>query len=125
MNSYYTNRTEGEHTRPTDIERALRKDFSGDADVARRQRLAVAHIQTEVECECQIEDKQIAGEAVVPWLYSRAALEWLHLQLCGNLTPQDLTLVNGTLLQPGQIRTRAVALGVHEAPSAADVPVFF
>ena len=28
MNSYYTNRIEGEHTRPSDIERALQQNFS-------------------------------------------------------------------------------------------------
>jgi hypothetical protein len=27
MNSYYTNRIEGEHTRPSDIERALQQNF--------------------------------------------------------------------------------------------------
>ena len=27
MNSYYTNRIEGQHTRPVEIEQALRRDF--------------------------------------------------------------------------------------------------
>ena len=40
MNSYYTNRIEGDHTRPSDIERALQQDFSASADLARKQRLA-------------------------------------------------------------------------------------
>ena len=31
MNSYYTNRIEGQHTRPHEIEQALRQDFSKDA----------------------------------------------------------------------------------------------
>ena len=30
MNSYYTNRMEGEHTRPSDIDKALQQDFSAD-----------------------------------------------------------------------------------------------
>ena len=42
MNSYYTHRIEGEHTRPSDIERALVQDFSANADLARKQRLAAA-----------------------------------------------------------------------------------
>ena len=54
MNSYYTNRIEGEHTRPSDIERALQKDFSANADLARKQRLAVAHIRTEQLCEAEV-----------------------------------------------------------------------
>src|SRR5258706_5001371 len=31
MNSYYTNRIEGEHTRPSDIDRPLQNDFSSNA----------------------------------------------------------------------------------------------
>lgn len=124
MNSYYTNRIEGQHTRPADIERALRKDFSGEADVARRQRLAVAHIQTEIECERRLQEMGEAGVNVVPWLYSTPALEWMHGQLFGGLAAADLTLVDGSLLEPGQLRTRAVAVGVHEAPMPPAVPAF-
>ena len=47
MNSYYTNRIEGQHTRPHEIEQALRQDFSQDAALAAKQRLAVAHIEAE------------------------------------------------------------------------------
>ena len=124
MNSYYTNRIEGEHTRPSDIERALLKDFSKESDVARRQRLAVSHIQTEIACERLIQAKLDSGETVVPWLYSTQALEWLHLQLFGGLTPEDLTLADGSLLTPGQVRTRGVAVGIHEAPNAKALPAF-
>ena len=124
MNSYYTNRIEGEHTRPSDIERALLKDFSKESDVARRQRLAVSHIQTEIACERLIQAKLDSGETVVPWLYSTQALEWLHLQLFGGLTPEDLTLADGSLLTPGQVRTRGVAVGIHEAPNAEALPAF-
>ena len=124
MNSYYTNRIEGEHTRPSDIERALLKDFSKESDVARRQRLAVSHIQTEIACERLIQAKLDSGETVIPWLYSTQALEWLHLQLFGGLTPEDLTLADGSLLTPGQVRTRGVAVGIHEAPNAKALPAF-
>ena len=51
MNSYCTNRIEGQHTRPHEIEPALRKNFSGDAGLAARQRLAVAHIEAEAAIE--------------------------------------------------------------------------
>ena len=124
MNSYYTNKIEGEHMRPSDIERALLKDFSKESDVARRQRLAVSHIQTEITCERLIQAKLDSGETVIPWLYSTQALEWLHLQLFGGLTPEDLTLADGSLLTPGQVRTRGVAVGIHEAPNAEALPSF-
>ena len=34
MNSYYSNRIEGQHTRPHEIDQALRRDFSKDAKLA-------------------------------------------------------------------------------------------
>ena len=120
MNFYYTNRIEGEHTRPADIERALRQDFSTESNVARRQRLAVSHIQTEIVCERVIREKLDAGENVVSWLYSTPALQWMHLQLFGSLNQEDLLLADGSLLVPGHIRTRGVAVGNHEAA----VPAF-
>ncbi|MCX7178128.1 MAG: Fic family protein, partial [Proteobacteria bacterium] len=51
MNSYYSNRIEGQSTHPLNIERALRRDFSEQPDVARLQRLALAHIEAEQELE--------------------------------------------------------------------------
>ena len=42
MNSYYTNRIEGQHTRPAELEQALRQNFSKDEKLAARQRLAIA-----------------------------------------------------------------------------------
>lgn len=44
MNSFYTNKIEGQHTEPLLIERAMNKDFSSQPDEARKQRIAVAHI---------------------------------------------------------------------------------
>ena len=51
MNSYYTNRIEGQHTRPSDIERALLRQVNSDSEIARRQRLAVSHLEAERELE--------------------------------------------------------------------------
>jgi hypothetical protein len=53
MNSYYSNKIEGQHTLPLEIEQALRNDYAKDADKARRQRLARAHIETELRLEAQ------------------------------------------------------------------------
>jgi len=44
MNCYYSNLIEGHDTRPIDIERALRKDYSKDKKKRDLQREAVAHI---------------------------------------------------------------------------------
>ncbi len=125
MNSYYTNRIEGEHTRPIDIERALQKDFSANADLARRQRLAVAHIRTEQSCEAEV-DRRVAASADdgARWLYSSQALTWLHGELFRDLPASDLELADGSHMAPGQIRKKAVAVGRHEAPTAKSLPAF-
>lgn len=125
MNSYYTNRIEGEHTRPSDIERALAQDFSTNTDLARKQRLAVAHIQTESACEAQVRCRA-AGDAseAARWLYSPEALTWLHRQLFGELPQTDLALSDGTQMVPGQLRERGVAVGRHEAPAWQSLPEF-
>ena len=125
MNSYYTNRIEGEHTRPSDIERALQQDFSANADLARKQRLAVAHIRAETLCENEI-DRRLAAEGVdaARWLYSPEALTWLHSELFRHLPPEDLLLADGSAMVPGELRQRGVAVGRHEAPTAESLPRF-
>jgi Fic family protein len=120
MNSYYTNRIEGEHTRPSEIAQALQQDFSANADLARKQRLAVAHIRAEERCEALVDGHASA----VQWLYSSEGLCTLHRQLFGDLDAADWRLADGSLMQPGALRQRAVAVGVHEAPSAAALPRF-
>ena len=125
MNSYYTNRIEGEHTRPSDIELALRQDFSSDTDLARRQRLAVAHIHTEERCEAALSQRLAAdGDQAARWLYSTDALTWLHGELFQDLSPADLQLADGSALVPGQLRQRGVAVGRHEAPAWQALPAF-
>ena len=125
MNSYYSNRIEGEHTRPSEIERALQQDFSANADLARKQRLAVAHIRTEQLCEAEIDRRLAAqGDMAARWLYSSDALTWLHGELFRDLPASDLGLSDGSLLVPGQIRQRAVAVGRHQTPTAASLPGF-
>lgn len=121
MNSYYTNRIEGEHTRPSDIDRALQGDFSSNADLARKQRLAVAHIRTEEGCERAMDERAQANEqagasAALKFLYGADALVWLHEELFTGLPEQDLYLSDGCVMIPGVIREARVAVGRHEAP---------
>jgi Fic family protein len=124
MNSYYTNRIEGEHTRPSDIERALQEDFSHNADLARKQRLAVAHIRTEADCEASLDSRLDQGEDSVRWLYSTEAVTWMHEHLFGSLKEEDLRLADGSLMAPGTLRKRQVAVGRHEPPTPESLPRF-
>ena len=125
MNSYYTNRIEGEHTRPSDIERALQQDFSANADLARKQRLAVAHIRAETLCGNEIDRRLTAGGVdAARWLDSPEALTWLHSELFRHLPQEDLLLADGSVMVPDELRQRGVAVGRHEAPTAESLPRF-
>ncbi|HEX7687048.1 MAG TPA: Fic family protein [Burkholderiaceae bacterium] len=138
MNSYYTNRLEGEHTRPSEIERALHDDYSRSADLARRQRLAVAHIRTELSCEAELDGwlaiearlprdsafSSIAMDSVLAALYGPEALQWLHRELFSELEAGDLRLTDGSSMVPGEFRERQVSVGRHEAPLHTAVPGF-
>lgn len=119
MNSYYTNRIEGQHTRPHEIEQALRKDFSQDAVLAAKQRLAVAHIEAESASE-----QRYAGVEGARALYSVDAVQVLHRELFGRLPSSDLVTAENEPIAPGVLRQREVRVGQHVAPAWASVPQF-
>jgi Fic family protein len=112
MNSYYTNRIEGQHTRPHEIEQALRKDFSHDKDLASRQRLAVAHIEAEAAVE-----QSYTGDVGARRLYSVDAVRDLHRELFARLPAEDLFTSEGEPIVPGELRARDVRVGQHVAPA--------
>ena len=116
MNSYYTNRIEGQHTRPHELEQALRKDYSHDRALAMRQRLAVAHIQAEAELE-----SRYVGESGAKALYGLPAVCDLHHTLFAQLSPDDRLTADGAAIEPGQLRQREVRVGQHVAPAAASI----
>jgi Fic family protein len=119
MNSYYTNRIEGQHTRPAELEQALRQDFSKDEKLAARQRLAIAHIAAEQELEASF-----TGQAAVPALYSKQALQDIHRVLFQKLPVVDLMTEHGVTIEPGVVRSREVSVGRHVAPSVASLDAF-
>jgi Fic family protein len=119
MNSYYTNRIEGQHTRPHEIDQALRKDFSKDARLAAKQRLAVAHIEVEAALE-----QRYAGQDGAAALYAPDVAQVLHQALFGRLPAADLFTDEGEAIVPGQLRQREVQVGQHVAPAFASVPAF-
>jgi Fic family protein len=119
MNSYYTNRIEGQHTRPHEIEQALRQDFSRDAALAARQRLALAHIDAELDLE-----QRYRGAEGARALYSAEAVQDLHRALFGRLPAADLVTPENEPIVPGRLRQRDVRVGQHVAPAFASVPIF-
>lgn len=111
MNSYYTNKIEGQHTLPLEIAQALRGDFSNDADKARRQRLAIAHMA----CEQQLETRWADWSAAEVWAPQMVAD--IHQDLFARLPLADRLMGGGDVLQPGAWRGRDVSVGRHAAPA--------
>lgn len=116
MNSYYSNRIEGQSTHPLNIERALRKEFSDKPDVARLQRVALAHIDAERELENRVAD----GESAM----SSGFLSTAHQALYSRLAQQDRTTDDGHVIVPGEQRMEDVEVGRHIPPTAASLPLF-
>lgn len=116
MNSYYSNRIEGQGTHPRNIERALRRDFSDKPDVARLQRIAVAHIEAEKE----LEQKALAGANPLTSSFAVDA----HKALYGRLSPADRTTKDGLVVEPGVLRAQDVDVGMHVPPSHESLPAF-
>lgn len=108
MNSYYSNRIEGQSTHPHNIGRALRRNFSDKPDVARLQRVALAHI----DAERALESTDESGATPL----SSAFIQQAHGALYSRLIEADRLTAEGEIILPGQWRTRQVAVGRHEPP---------
>lgn len=111
MNSYYSNKIEGQQTLPREIDQALRNDYSQDEDKARRQRLAVGHMATEQRLEAQW------GSWSPQEVWSARMVKDIHQDLFARLPERDRVLPEGDVLEPGALRDRDVAVGIHAAPS--------
>ncbi len=117
MNSYYTNRIEGQHTLPADIERAMRQDFSSNPHLAARQRLAIAHMRTEEWAE------QTYGTQRPQSLFHAETILDLHRHLYGQLSLEDLRTLDGQLVEPDKLRDKNVKVGAHRPPPPEALPV--
>jgi len=118
VNSYYSNRIEGQHTHPRQIERALRKDFDEAPEKARLQRLAIAHIDTQKEME-----SWLAADPALS-VYSADFIARLHASFYGKLPAGERVTDQGDAIIPGKWRTKDVQVGAHVAPAWRAVPDF-
>ncbi len=131
MSSYYTNKIEGQHTRPADIERALARVFDADARQARKQRLALAHMEAEAELEGRVSGvpgeahAAMPGEALstlpVETLYEPDFIRGIHAALYRRLPEAERVTEDAEIVAPGAWRTREVTAGRHLAPPAEEV----
>jgi Fic family protein len=116
INSYYSNRIEGQGTHPANIERALHHDFSPQPAVAQLQRIALAHIDAERALESRVEE----GADPLESSFLLAAHEALYTRLL----PEDCTSKEGGFVLPGKLRKELVTVGKHVPPTAESVPAF-
>lgn len=115
MNSYYTNKIEGQHTFPADLEQALQQQFSRDQEVRRRQELAIAHMDVEALLEPEARTMEWGAH------FSGAWVQRIHRELYQRLDDESRAIVDakGTrrgFMVPGEFRTGHVKVGHHEAP---------
>jgi Fic family protein len=116
MNSYYSNKIEGQQTLPADIERAVRSQFDADRERARRQRLALAHMEAERSLE-----GAWSGIAARE-LFRPECVVAIHGDLYRRLPGADRVTDDGHAVLPGEIGARPVSAGRHVAPPAELVP---
>ncbi len=115
MNSFYSNRIEGQSTHPRHIEKALRNDFSDQPDIARLQRIAKAHIEAE---------KELEPLAAGPPALTSAFLIDAHRAVYSRLSAEDRISEENQLVIPGALRSRNVQMSRHIPPDAASLPAF-
>jgi len=122
MNSFYTNKIEGQHTTPLMIERAIKADFSDKPAEAKKQRIAIAHIETERWGETAHPTFD------APAFFHPGVVQAIHQHLHAQLTKEDLIQMNDDGLteevHPGEWRTGGVKVGRHIPPDPAAVPQF-
>jgi Fic family protein len=121
MNCYYSNLIEGHDTRPIDIERALKNDYSQDVRQRNLQLEAKAHISVQQ----WIDDGGLKGG----FAYKAAGIQEIHRRFC-DLLPEDLLWAEDPAtkerarIAPGELRNRDVKVGRLVAISPGAVPRF-
>ena len=120
MNCYYSNLIEGHNTHPVEIERALKNEYSANAEKRNLQREARAHIAVQQ----WIDAGGLGGCAI-----SRDALCEIHRRF-GELLPDELLFVDNQetgermRVVPGALRRQEVKVGRHIAVSPGALPRF-
>lgn len=113
MNCYYSNLIEGHKTLPIDIDKALH-EVTEKTERKHLQSLALAHI----EADRWAKGQQLARATLVPFLLE------IHRVFCSDLPEALLKLNDGSIMIPGELRTREVRVGRHLAPQADRLGLF-
>ena len=120
MNCYYSNLIEGHDTHPIDIERAMKNEYSANAEQRNLQLEAKAHMAVQQ----WIDEGGLRGRAVNP-----DGICQIHKRF-GDLLPPELLSVedseSGEKMEvvPGALRQRDVKVGRHIPVSPGALPRF-
>ncbi len=122
MNSYYSNLIEGHRTRPRDIDAAIRKDFSTNAEQRSLQIQHVAHMEVQADMEARL-PTMAAGD-----ICSTEFLCWLHEGFYRRL-PEEFRRVEDEkgkshAVCGGELRRGEVSVGRHMAPASKALDEF-
>jgi len=123
INSYYSNLIEGHHTRPIDIEHAMRQDYADDPAKRDLQLESLAHIHSQLSIEARLRDEPDLNIAAPDFI------AWLHRIFYERLPPNLKHVRNkdtgeSVKITPGELRLREVVVGRHVGPEAAILPIF-
>jgi Fic family protein len=113
MNCYYSNLIEGHNTHPVDIERALKGDYSTDAEKRDLQLEAKAHIEVQ---------RWIDEGGLHAHPNSVEAILEIHRRFCTML--EDPVTKDRVQVGAGELRRRDVMVGKHVSVSPGAVPRF-
>ncbi|XQU70595.1 hypothetical protein OJJOAM_003384 [Cupriavidus sp. H18C1] len=102
MNSYYSNKIEGQHTTPANIEQALQRQYSTDSDEKTKQLLAIAHIRTEETLEQRLVGMQIED------LFDPLFVQHIHRLFFDAMPAEYRQSEQGENVIPGQYRGKSV-----------------
>lgn len=114
MNAHCSHLIEGQGTPPRFILQALAGEFAPSPDIARGQRLALAHM----EAEQALEQRVLKGEQALSSAFVMAA----HGELYRRLGTADRPCGQGTPLEPGQLRSVDVSPLRHQPPAHWSLP---
>jgi Fic family protein len=122
MNSYYSNLIEGNITRPLDIEKAQKGDYSTEPKRKALQQEAEAHIEVQREFETRVRENPTLNICTAEFLCD------IHREFYNRL-PKEFRRVLGSKgkeieVLPGELRKEEVVVGEHIPPAAKALPQF-
>lgn len=122
-NSYYTNLIEGVHTEPAALEAVNEPSPQKARAPDNLRQLGVQHMRTQASFERLLSINIKQG---LPWpeMFCPPLVSGIHRRLFNDASIEELTLLDGTVMVPGQLRSESgieVNVGNHLAPASDSV----